>query len=259
MKKTFRSLCLSVFTTLLILNAADAAVVNDEYLEMKSERVPIHYGHGDLVDLHIKIHYRPEMTQKDYPDFIQLKADLEKWTADYDWTPIEGEPAVYWETMVKEISIEVIKNYPTINIAEFSVLVYPNARYPYPHTVKSVATRPETTDGDITVVESISLPITSYGIEHQGPQVIDLNTELTYNQNLGIREYPPFEDIYAMLFKLMEEYPIESDYWETLVKSMSADILKAYPQVSSIDMDLLVYPMKTLPYFHNIHCSTSRD
>jgi hypothetical protein len=258
MKIPFASLFLAAFTSLLALTPVNGATVKDEFLEMMSERVPVKYGHGDLVDLHIKIHYRPEMSQKDYPDFIQLKADLEKWTAEYDWTPIEGERAVYWETMVKDLSIEVIKNYPNINVAEFSVLVYPNAHYPYPHTLKSVATRPDTKAGEITAIESIMLPITSYGIEHQGPQVIDLKTEITYNKDLGIREYPPFEEIYAMLFKLMEDYPVESDYWETLVKSMSADILEAYPQISGVDMDLRVYPMKTLPYFHNIHCSTER-
>lgn len=232
--------------------------VVSESLRMAEVRVPVLFGQGDLIDLNIEISYREDMKQSDYPDFIALKSDLRKWTDSYDWQPKKDERAVYWETMVKDLSIRVIENYPTINVAALSVKVYPNAAYPYPHTLTSVATRPEEDGAPIMAKESIALPITSYGIDHQGPQVIDLYTTLHYNQDLGIREYPPFEEVYAMLFKLMEDYPIESDYWETLIKSMSADILTAYPQFRAIEMDMRVYPTFELSYFHDVYCKTKR-
>lgn len=199
------------------------------------------------------------MTQKDYPDFIQLKADLIEWAKGYNWEPVSGEPAVYWESMVKDLSILVIENYPNINRAEIGVEVYPKPQYPYPHTVTAEAHRPLEEGSPITVKESITLPIVSYGIEHQGPQVIDLETTLHYQTDLGIRDYPPFEEVYAMLFQLMEDYPVETDYWETLVKSMSEDILKKYPQYRGVEMDMRVYPTSTLAYFHDVYCKTLRN
>jgi hypothetical protein len=227
---------------------------------MTETRVPVAHGdgHGDLIDISIEISYREEMKQADYPDFIQLRSDLRKWTDTYQWKPVEDERAVCWETMVKGLSIWVIENYPTINMAALSIEVYPNAHYPYPQTITSVAMRPTNEGAPLTVKESITLPISMYAIEHQGPQVIDLNTELYYNENLGRHEYPPFEEIYAMLFKSMENYPVESDYWETLIKSMSADILETFPQLRAIDMDLRVYPTSTVDYFHDVHCRTIR-
>jgi hypothetical protein len=238
--------------------AASVQVVA-ESLRMTETLVPVKYGSGDLVDISIEISYREEMQQSDYPDFILLRSDLRKWLDTYNMVPIEGEPAVFWETVVKDLSIRVIENYPTINTAALSFEVYPNAHYPYPHTVTSVAMRPEDAEDPITVKESITLPISMYAIEHQGPQVIDLSTKLDYNENLGIREYPASEEIYAMLFKLMEDYPVESDYWETLVKSMSADILEAFPQLSAIEMDMRVYPTSTVDYFHDVYCRTIRS
>jgi len=258
MKKPLTLILILTFISTLTTFAASVQVVA-ESLKMTEARVPVTYGHGDLIDISIEISYRKEMKQADYPDFIQLRSDLRKWTNTYKWVPIEDEPAVYWETVVKDLSIRVIKNYPTINSAALSFEVYPNAHYPYPHTVTSAAVRPKDADAPITVKESITLPISMYAIEHQGPQVIDLSTKLYYNESLGIREYPPFEEIYAMLFKLMEDYPIESDYWETLIKSISADILEAFPQLSAIDMDMRVYPTSTVDYFHDVHCRTVRS
>lgn len=229
-----------------------------EFLEMTSEKVILSHIHEGLVDLHIKIHYRPDMQQEDYPDFIQLKTDLEKWSADYNWSPVEGEPPIYRETMVKDISRRILMDYPTINVAEYSVIVHPNAHYTYPHSIKSVATRSEKSEQAIETKESLSLSIKSYGIDHQGPQVIDLQTTIHFEPDLRSSEQPSFKAIYDMLFELMENYPVESDYWETLIKSMSADVLGKYSQLKAIEMSLRVYPTYALPYFHTIYCRSEQ-
>lgn len=97
-----------------------------------------------------------------------------------------------------------------------------------------------------------------YAIEHQGPNVFDLKVTFHYIDNLGTRDYPDFEAPYAQLFMLMEDYPVESDYWETMIKKISAQLLENYPEYAGIDMHMNVYPTASVDYYHQVNCRTER-
>ncbi|MEM0955110.1 MAG: hypothetical protein AAGI24_13290 [Pseudomonadota bacterium] len=253
----YKSLALMSLTALLGCQAvADSYDVVSESLQMTEAQVPITRDDEYLVDLSIDISYLDEMTQSDYPDFIQLKKDLRTWADGYNWTPAEGEPMVGWETMVSDLSIEVIDNYPTIKFVALSASVYPSAGQPHALIYKSLALRPREASDAVNTQLSVVLPIVSYGIEQQGPNVIDLTTELQFAQAAG--DYPPPSEVYAMLFELMENYPNETDFWETQLKAMSKDLLNTYSQLDAIDMTMRVYPTATVAYFHRIHCRTER-
>ncbi len=255
----FRFLALVSLLSLIGAQAvADSFKVVSESLQMTEVRVPVTRMHQELVDVAIEIGYRENMTQADYPDFIALKQDLRTWTKQYDWKPMKGKPMASWESLAEYLSIQVIDNYPTINSAALSVIVHPNASHPFNHAFKSTALRAGKSDEPVKTHLSIVLPIDSHGIDHQGPNVIDLSTELHYSDEADAAAYPSFADIYALIHNLMKGYPVESDYWETLVKSMSKDLMKTYPQFDAVKMDMRVYPTATVAYFHNIHCLTER-
>ncbi|MEE4660370.1 MAG: hypothetical protein V2J89_07870 [Halieaceae bacterium] len=254
----FKSIALMSLLALIGCQAvADSVAVVSESLQMTEARVPVERIGSELVDVSVDISYRKNMTQADYPDFIQLKQDLRTWTDGFEWTPEEGKSPRGWEALASALSTGVLANYPTINFVALTVSVYPNARHPYARSYKSLALRPATDANAPQTDLSVTLPIESHGIDHQGPNVIDLTTELHYAD--GATDYPAVQDVYGLLFEMMEAYPVESDYWETLMKSMSADLLETYPQFDAIDMTMLVYPTESVSYFHRIHCRTERD
>lgn len=231
----FRSIAPMFLLALIGCQAvADSVEVVSESLQMTEARVPVSRMGSELVDVAIDISYRKDMTQADYPDFIQLKKDLRDWTEAFDWTPERGEPMLAWEDLASHLSGSVIESYPTINFLALDVFVHPNARQPYRHGYTSSTLRPRNAGDAVQTDVSVTLPIESHGIDHQGPNVIDLTTELHYASGAGARVYPAPDEMYALIFKLMAEYPVETDFWETLLKSMSQDLLKTYPQFDAV-------------------------
>lgn len=243
--------------SILILSPLTGFEVIDESLEMVIERLPIEYGTGDLIDLGVMISYRDNMKQKDYPDFIKLRGDLSDWSTSYNWIPEGGTVAVYWETMVKELCLRVLADYPNIEKVQLDAVVHPNVALNYSHIVTCKLIRSPTGEAH-KAKESVAIPITRYAIEHQGPNVFDLKVRFHYIDNLGTRDYPDFEATYAQLLTLMEGYPVESDYWETMIKKISAQLLDDYPEYATIDMQMNVYPTASVDYYHQVNCSATR-
>jgi hypothetical protein len=57
-------------------------------------------------------------------------------------------------------------------------------------------------------------------VDHQGPQVIDLEVELVYRPDTGPKEYPDFEVIYRELGTWIKGYSNETDHWEVFNKAL---------------------------------------
>jgi len=237
--------------------SADVEVV-DESLGMKLERVAVPVRGGDLLDIDVVIFYRAKMRQADYPDFIELEKDIRKWVAGYQKSREQKGGYVYWEMLTKYLAESVLENYTTINRIDLEATVYPTAATSYTHFVNTTVMRHSNPEQGYTIVESISLPIERYGIEQQGPNVIDLLTTLTYKPGINSSEYPDFDPVYKDLFSMMENYPIETDYWETMIKAMSAELLAKYSAFSEVTMDMNVYPTASLTYPHRVKATTRR-
>ncbi len=260
-KPNFASTLVLLLTSALVsfsgATLADVKVVS-ESLGMKIERVAVPIRGGDLVDIDVAIFYRTNMQQEDYPDFIELEKDIRQWVADYEEKPEEKSAYIYWEVLGKYLVSSVLENYPTINKVGLGLEVYPTASLTYPHFVNTTMTRLADPKQGYTTVETISLPIERYGIDHQGPNVIDLLTTLTYKPGIRDSEYPDFDPVYKDLFRMMETYPFESHYWETMIKAMSAEILSKYPAFSEVKMEMNVYPTSSLTYPHRVNAITTR-
>lgn len=241
------------------LHAHAATRVTAESLEMSIDRIAVHNGAGNLIDLQVRIEYREGMQQQDYPDFIVLRSDLQNWIASYNWEPIPGEPPVYWETMMKDLSTRVLQSYPTIRNCTLSINVYPKSNYNFLFEIFSTAKRSDEGEAAISTNESLAISLRSYGLDFQGPQVIDLTTTLHYKQGLGIRDYPTLRLIQERIISGVENYPVKTDYWETMIKAVSSDILEEFSAYAAVDIHLNVYPTSSVAYFHQVNCTTVRD
>lgn len=260
-KPNFASALVLLLTSALmsfsVAALADVKVVS-ESLGMKIERVAAPIRGGDLIDIDVTTFYQANMRQEDYPDFIELEKNIRQWVADYDKKPKEKSAYVYWEVLGKHLVKSVLESYPTINKVGLGLEVYPTAALTYPHFVNTTMARLADSKQGYTTVETISLPIERYGIEQQGPNVIDLLTTLTYKPGIRNSEYPDFDPVYKDLFRMMETYPVESHYWETMIKAMSAEILAKYPAFSEVKMEMNVYPTSSLTYPHRVTAITTR-
>ena len=108
------------------------------------------------------------------------------------------------------------------------------------------------------VTESFSLEILKLPLDHQGPQVVDVFLKLTYVEGIAPADYPDFEGIEREIKVFLAKYPNEKDYIEIVNKKLCLDLLKRYPVVTVVAIDVKTYPTMTVHYAHVSHVSASR-
>ena len=108
------------------------------------------------------------------------------------------------------------------------------------------------------VAESFALEIVGLPLEHQGPQVIDLNFRMTYVEGIAQKDIPDFEVIHREIKEFLTTYPNEKDYIEVVNKKLCLDVLKRYPVLGAVSVDIRIYPTMTVPYVQTSHCTASR-
>ncbi|HRE83592.1 MAG TPA: hypothetical protein PLN52_21280 [Opitutaceae bacterium] len=108
------------------------------------------------------------------------------------------------------------------------------------------------------VTESFSLEIRGLPLDHQGPQVVDVFLKLTYVEGIAPADYPDFEVIEREVKVFLAKYPNEKDYIEIVNKKLCLDLLKRYPVVTVVAIDVKTYPTMTVPYAHVSHVIASR-
>ncbi|MEM1222991.1 MAG: hypothetical protein AAGH40_09530 [Verrucomicrobiota bacterium] len=222
---------------------------------MTSEKIPIQKGMTSLVDIVTNISYRDNMVQADYPDFIEMKALLEETAKAFGREKRKVDELWSWQSLPPALCKVVLDTYPNVTEVSIALVIAPNYKMPFSPTVACEMIR----EGkEFPAINSVEIPIEVFGIEHQGPNVIDLVTTLFAKNGASTEELPRFKTIRDRLITGMEEYPIESDYWETLIKALSADLLSNYPSFDRIEMFLNVHPTSTLTYPHEVTCVTLR-
>lgn len=222
---------------------------------MTSESVPILKGATSLVDIITHIRYREKMEQADYPDFIEMKAAIEAKAIEFANSKKESGAYWSWESLPPILCKLILHKYPTVNHAEITLEIAPNHIIPFSPSVSTEAVR----QGEgIEEEHSVTIPIDVFGIEHQGPNVIDLITTLTVSENSSMDCPPRFSAIRSHLIKTMNEYPVETDYWETMIKVISKELLATFTSYDRVEMLLNVHPTATLTYPHEVTCVTIR-
>ncbi len=108
------------------------------------------------------------------------------------------------------------------------------------------------------VEESLAFEIQKFPVDHQGPQVIDVEAELVYKATIGEKDYPDFEEVREQFMSWMTNYPNETDYWEIFIKKLGLMILEAYPTVAAVTIEIKVYPTYSIQYAHTSRCTLKR-
>jgi hypothetical protein len=118
---------------------------------------------------------------------------------------------------------------------------------------KSKAINPIPKDENSDVLsEEFSFLIQDFKMNHQS-QINNLNFKVRYRYENGISEskYPDFRVILKDIEDFLNNYPNKTDYWEILNKKITLKVLKKYPMLSSLTIEIQVSPSETVPYLRS--------
>lgn len=106
--------------------------------------------------------------------------------------------------------------------------------------------------------DALEFTLEKHPLQHQGPQVVDLEVRLDYRPGIGAKEYPDFEEIYRRLVEWMKDYPNETDYWEPFNRALASKILETYPAIAGATLSLRVHPTFGIQYPHTCKVTVTR-
>jgi len=242
-----------LLAALLLPNGVTGATtVVQESLALTAERLTSPARPGELADLVVDIGYRPAMTQADYPDFIALEADLRRWLAHAAPAAEAAAPPRPWTRLLGELADRVLSGYAPIDRVTLTVQPYPSPAQPSPGEVMVTAERgaaPRT---------ALRVAIRRHGLDHQGPNVIDLLATARFATAADAARGPGTKALRQELIDLMAAYPTETDYWETLIKALGSTVLERHRSLDRIELRLTVHPTASLTYPHQVSARVER-
>ena len=102
------------------------------------------------------------------------------------------------------------------------------------------------------LTEEFSFLIQDFKMNHQS-QMNNLNIKVRYCYEIGIsdNEYPDFRLIVKAIQDSLENYPDEVGYWEIVNKKSTLMVLKKYPVISNVTIEMQVSPSSLVPYLRS--------
>jgi hypothetical protein len=99
------------------------------------------------------------------------------------------------------------------------------------------------------LIEEFSFELKDFKMDHQ-TQANNLNISVSYRYMVNIKngDYPDFRSLAKDIETALTKYPNEDDYWEIVNKNLTALLLKKYPALSSITIELKADPSSLIPY-----------
>jgi ABC-type nitrate/sulfonate/bicarbonate transport system substrate-binding protein len=113
------------------------------------------------------------------------------------------------------------------------------------------AADPARASAPTTTQDALTFAIEKLPLEHQGPQVLDVQVRLDYMPGIGPKDYPDFEGVHRALIDWMKTYPNETDYWEPFNRTLALKLLAAYPTVAAVTLELKVHLTFGIQYAHS--------
>lgn len=100
--------------------------------------------------------------------------------------------------------------------------------------------------------EEFSFLIEDFKMNHQS-DINNLTIKARYCYETGISDskYPDFRLIVKDIKDFLENYPDEVGYWEIVNKKLTLMILKKYPVLSNITIEIQVPPSSLVPYLRS--------
>lgn len=97
--------------------------------------------------------------------------------------------------------------------------------------------------------EIFAFQVPNYPIQHQKGAI--LNIKVAYRltpETIAQDAYPDFVPIRKDIDQFLVKYPNEGDFWEIMNKKLVQFILDKYPQMSSLSIELDVFPTPGEPF-----------
>ncbi len=100
--------------------------------------------------------------------------------------------------------------------------------------------------------EEFSFLIQDFKMNHQS-DINNLNIKVRYCYETGISDskYPDFRLIVKDIQDFLENYPDEVGYWEIVNKKSTLMVLKKYPVLSNVTIEMQVSPSSLVPYLRS--------
>jgi hypothetical protein len=107
--------------------------------------------------------------------------------------------------------------------------------------------------------EQFSFFIKDFKIDHQSQlNTLNISVRYTYAANIAIADYPDFRLVEKDIETLLTTYPNKTDYWEIVNKQLTAMVLKKYPAVSRVTIEIEVSPSSVVPFLRSSTVTRTR-
>jgi hypothetical protein len=109
----------------------------EEGITFEIKTLPLEHQGPNVVDVKVHFDYKPDLKDKEYPDFEPLQAMAAKFLKEY---PDNGD---FWEVVIKKLSTAYLEKAPNLASVAIEMQVYPTKTVAYYHTIHCTASRNE--------------------------------------------------------------------------------------------------------------------
>ena len=99
------------------------------------------------------------------------------------------------------------------------------------------------------VREQFEFEIRDFKVSHQGGNVLTLKVRYDYRAGLRAANYPDFRELAKACEEFLRTYPNNTDFWEILNLKLTARLLRDFPALASITIEIRVAADDHDPYF----------
>ena len=128
----------------------------------------------------------------------------------------------------------------TFRIAPIALLVFLSG----PLTPSLSAKDPRST----RVQEQFEFVMRELKVAHQGGNTLTLTLRYDYRPGLKPAEYPDFRRLAQTCEEFFKGYPNDKDYWEVLNLKLTARLLREFPAVAKMTVEIQVAPTDQIPF-----------
>src|SRR4051794_5585507 len=99
------------------------------------------------------------------------------------------------------------------------------------------------------LVEEFSFTIKDFKMDHQS-QMNNLNISVRYRYRANITkaDYPDFRWLEKDIETSLTNYPNKTDYWEIVNKQLTGTLMKKYPSLTRVTIEIEVSPSLLVPF-----------
>ena len=100
--------------------------------------------------------------------------------------------------------------------------------------------------------EEFSFLIEDFKMNHQSElNNLKIKVRVRYQNGIADSQYPDFRLILKDIEDLLNNYPNKTDYWEILNKKLTLMVLKKYPMITSLTIEIQVSPSAKVGYLRS--------